>query len=238
MAGKGEMHMLSAALLLLANSLFLTLRLTGDTGSFPKPLSAGEERMYLERSLAGDLEARNILVEHNLRLVAHIVRKYYSQNKNQEDLISIGSIGLIKAIDTFNISNGARFTTYAGKCIQNEILMYFRTQKKTGAEISINETIDVDKDGNPLTYEDVLCTEDHIAEELFTKISSAKAVEFIMKELEDRERRVLVKRYGLDGQVPLTQREIAKEMGISRSYVSRIEKGALQKIAEYLRLCV
>ena len=227
-----------SSLLLFANSLFFILRIAPGAGSFPKPLSAQEERDALERMAQGDAQARSLLIEHNLRLVAHIVRKYYSQNKNQEDLISIGSIGLIKAIDTFNISNGARFTTYAGKCIQNEILMYFRTQKKTGAEISINETIDVDKDGNPLTYEDVLCTEDHIAEELFTKISSAKAVEFIMKELEDRERRVLVKRYGLDGQVPLTQREIAKEMGISRSYVSRIEKGALQKIAEYLRLCV
>ena len=210
----------------------------GGPEPLPAPLTPAEEQSLLARLDTDGAAVRTTLIEHNLRLVAHIVRKYYSQNKNQEDLISIGSIGLIKAIDTFNISNGARFTTYAGKCIQNEILMYFRTQKKTGAEISINETIDVDKDGNPLTYEDVLCTEDHIAEELFTKISSAKAVEFIMKELEDRERRVLVKRYGLDGQVPLTQREIAKEMGISRSYVSRIEKGALQKIAEYLRLCV
>ncbi len=227
----------SSVFAILGGLFYLVLHLS-DGNRFPPPLSSEEERTCFRRARAGDSKAREKLIEHNLRLVAHIVRKYYSQNKNQEDLISIGSIGLIKAIDTFNISNGARFTTYAGKCIQNEILMYFRTQKKTGAEISINETIDVDKDGNPLTYEDVLCTEDHIAEELFTKISSAKAVEFIMKELEDRERRVLVKRYGLDGQVPLTQREIAKEMGISRSYVSRIEKGALQKIAEYLRLCV
>ena len=237
----------SSVFAILGGLFYLVLHLS-DGNRFPPPLSSEEERTYFRRARAGDSKAREKLIEHNLRLVAHIVRKYYSQNKNQEDLISIGSIGLIKAIDTFNISNGARFTTYAGKCIQNEILMYFRTQKKTGAEISINETIDVDKDGNPLTYEDVLCTEDHIAEELFTKISSAKAVEFIMKELEDRERRscdpgqrermVITLRYGLGDRTPLTQREIAKEMGISRSYVSRIEKGALQKIAEYLRLCV
>ena len=242
----------SSVFAILGGLFYLVLHLS-DGNRFPPPLSSEEERTYFRRARAGDSKAREKLIEHNLRLVAHIVRKYYSQNKNQEDLSSIGSIGLIKAIDTFNISNGARFTTYAGKCIQNEILMYFRTQKKTGAEISINETIDVDKDGNPLTYEDVLCTEDHIAEELFTKISSARAVEFIMKELEDRERYQTVYSRELGSaaaptaglhftnellEVPLTQREIAKEMGISRSYVSRIEKGALQKIAEYLRLCV
>lgn len=129
MAGKGEMHMLSAALFLLANSLFLTLRLTGDTGSFPKPLSAGEERMYLERSLAGDLEARNILVEHNLRLVAHIIKKYYTQAAEQEDLISIGTIGLIKAVDTFRPERKIRLATYASRCVENEVLMYFRSRK-------------------------------------------------------------------------------------------------------------
>ncbi|MBQ8398762.1 MAG: sigma-70 family RNA polymerase sigma factor, partial [Clostridia bacterium] len=131
---------------------------------------------------------------------------------------------------------GARFATYAGKCLQNEILMYFRAQKKCTGEVSINETIDVDKDGNPLTYLDILATEDHIAEDLFTKISSTKAISYIMRELEPRERSILVLRYGLNGEEPLTQREIAKKMGISRSYVSRLEKGALSKINEYLTL--
>lgn len=201
---------------------------------FPPPLEAEEERACFRAARAGDAEARGKLIEHNLRLVAHIVKKYYSQYKSEEDLISIGTIGLIKAIDTYRDENGARFTTYAGKCIQNEILMYFRQQKKTGAIVSMNEPIDVDKEGNPLTYADILYTEDRIAEDLFTKISSTKAISFIMKNLEARERKVLILRYGLNGGEPVTQREIAKRLGISRSYVSRIEKGALKKIAEHL----
>ncbi len=139
--------MLSAALFLLANSLFLTLRLTGDTGSFPKPLSAGEERMYLERSLAGDLEARNILVEHNLRLVAHIIKKYYTQAAEQEDLISIGTIGLIKAVDTFRPERKIRLATYASRCVENEVLMYFRSRKKLQGEVSLSDTIEPDAAG-------------------------------------------------------------------------------------------
>ncbi len=202
---------------------------------FPEPLSAEEERAYFRLARAGDVKAREKLIEHNLRLVAHIVKKYYTQYKNQEDLISVGTIGLIKAIDTYDVDKGARFATYAGKCLQNEILMYFRAQKKVTGEVSMNEAIDTDKDGNPLTYADILATEDHIAEDLFTKISSAKAVEYIMKDLDERERKVLIRRYGLDGLTPATQREIAARMGISRSYVSRIEKGALDKIAEYLK---
>ena len=148
--------MLSAALLLLANSLFLTLRLTGDTGSFPKPLSAGEERMYLERSLAGDLEARNILVEHNLRLVAHIIKKYYTQAAEQEDLISIGTIGLIKAVDTFRPERKIRLATYASRCVENEVLMYFRSRKKLQGEMSLSDTIDGDDAGSTLCLMDVV----------------------------------------------------------------------------------
>lgn len=146
--------MLSAALLLLANSLFLTLRLTGDTGSFPKPLSAGEERMYLERSLAGDLEARNILVEHNLRLVAHIIKKYYTQAAEQEDLISIGTIGLIKAVDTFRPERKIRLATYASRCVENEVLMYFRSRKKLQGEVSLSDTIEPDAAGGALSLMD------------------------------------------------------------------------------------
>ena len=149
--------MLSAALFLLANSLFLTLRLTGDTGSFPKPLSAGEERMYLERSLAGDLEARNILVEHNLRLVAHIIKKYYTQAAEQEDLISIGTIGLIKAVDTFRPERKIRLATYASRCVENEVLMYFRSRKKLQGEVSLSDTIEPDApDGTPVHYKNVI----------------------------------------------------------------------------------
>lgn len=218
---------------LLFGAFYLILKVS-DGHSFPPPLPREEEQALFRLARAGDEGARAKLIEHNLRLVAHIVKKYYTASDCQEDLISIGTIGLIKAIDTFDIDKGARFATYAGRCLQNEILMYFRAQKKTLGEVSINETIDVDKDGNPLTYLDILSTEDHIAEELFTKITSAKAIAFIMRELDERERGILVLRYGLDGREPLTQREIAARLGISRSYVSRIEKAALEKINEHL----
>ena len=158
--------MLSAALLLLANSLFLTLRLTGNPGSFPKPLSAKEEQMYLERSLAGDLEARNILVEHNLRLVAHIIKKYYTQSAEQEDLISIGTIGLIKGISTFDAAKGARLATYAARCVENEILMYFRSMRKTAGDVSLSDCIETGKDGNALSLMDVLCSDEDLFEDL------------------------------------------------------------------------
>ena len=220
----------------LLGGLFFFILHVSDGHRFPPPLEAQEEKACFRAARAGSEEARGKLIEHNLRLVAHLVRKYYAQYPDKEDLVSIGTIGLIKAIDTFDPENGAHFATYAGRCIQNEILMFFRARKKLSGEVSINSTIDVDKDGNPLTYADVLSTEDHIAEELFTKISSSKAIAFITKELEERERRILILRYGLDGNEPLTQREIAKQMGISRSYVSRIEKAALEKIADYLRL--
>jgi len=227
--------MTTSAFAALFCGLFYVILHFSQGNHFPPPLDSDQEKEYFRASRAGDMKAREKLIEHNLRLVVHIVKKYYAQQQNEEDLVSIGTIGLIKAIDTFNTDNGARFTTYAGKCIQNEILMYFRSQKKTGCVLSMNEPIDVDKDGNPLTYADVLAVEDHIAEELFTRISSSKAISYIMHELDARERRVLIQRYGLNGMDPMTQREIATAMGISRSYVSRIEKGALEKIAEYLR---
>jgi RNA polymerase sporulation-specific sigma factor len=205
--------------------------------SFPQPLSAKEESECFRLMREGDESAREKLILHNMRLVAHIVKKYYTSSDSQEDLISIGTIGLIKAIDSFNIENGTRFATYAGKCLQNEILMYFRAQKKLQNEVSMNETIDVDKDGNPLTYIDIISSEDTTADDLFLKISSRRAGKIIQNKLDERERKIIVLRYGLSGQRALTQREVAEKLGISRSYVSRIEKNALEKISQDLRHC-
>lgn len=218
----------------LIGMLSIFLKVDDPTG-FPPPLSAEKEREYFKRAREGDEEARNKLIMHNLRLVSHIVKKYYGSYDAQEDLLSIGTIGLIKAIDSYNIENGTKFATYAGKCLQNEILMHFRADKKLKCEVSINETIDIDKDGNPLTYMDVISCEDTIAEDLFVRMSSKKALEIIKDTLDRREREIIVRRYGLAGNAPLTQREISQMMGISRSYVSRIEKAALQKINSELK---
>ena len=201
---------------------------------FPRALTKQEEEECFKKAKSGDMNARDKLIEHNLRLVAHIVRKYYVTCKNQEDLISVGTIGLIKAIDSFNFENGARFATYAAKCIQNEILMLFRSQKKLGYEVSLNDTIDIDKDGNPLTYIDIVCTEDTIAEDIDKKIKINKALEFIRDKLEDREKQIIIMRYGLGNTKAYTQREVAEKLDISRSYVSRIEKSVLEKINKYL----
>ena len=213
--------MLSAALFLLANSLFLTLRLTGDTGSFPKPLSAGEERMYLERSLAGDLEARNILVEHNLRLVAHIIKKYYTQAAEQEDLISIGTIGLIKAVDTFRPERKIRLATYASRCVENEVLMYFRSRKKLQGEVSLSDTIEPDAAGGALSLMDVVGCDDTMLSDMADREERLRIRELVSRCLTDREAEVIRRRYGLSGRLPQTQRQVAAAFGISRSYVSR-----------------
>ena len=197
---------------------------------FPPPLSAEEERDYFLKAEAGDVAAREKLILHNLRLVSHIVRKYYSTAKNQEDLVSIGTIGLVKAVDTFRIRNGAKFATYAAKCIQNEILMHFRAQKKLANEVSINDTIDVDRDGNPLTYIDVICSEEDIVEEVDRNLMTGKMLRLIDTCLGARERQIIIMRYGLGGIAPKTQREIAVLLNISRSYVSRLEKSALEKL--------
>ena len=201
---------------------------------FPPALSKEEESKYLVLCKNGDKEARNKLIEHNLRLVAHVVRKYYTANKNTEDLISVGTIGLVKAVDSYNISSGTKFATYAAKCIQNEILMLFRSQKKLGCEVSLNDTIDVDKDGNPLTYLDIISVEDTIADDLDEKIQINKALNYIKRNLDDREKQILIMRYGLGDTKAYTQREVAEMLGISRSYVSRIEKSSLEKINKYL----
>ena len=215
------MHLLSAALFLLANSLFLTLRLTGDTGSFPKPLSAGEERMYLERSLAGDLEARNILVEHNLRLVAHMIKKYYTQAAEQEDLISIGTIGLIKAVDTFRPERKIRLATYASRCVENEVLMYFRSRKKLQGEVSLSDTIEPDAAGGALSLMDVVGCDDTMLSDMADREERLRIRERVGRCLTDREAEVIRRRYGLSGRLPQTQRQVAAAFGISRSYVSR-----------------
>lgn len=219
--------------LIMSNFLYLFLKVSYSQ-SFPPPLPPKEEAECFRRMRAGDKKARAMLIEHNLRLVAHIVKKYYTSGTSQDDLISIGTIGLIKAIDSFDAENGARFATYAGKCLQNEILMYFRSQKKLSAEVSINETIDMDKDGNPLTYVDIISTDDTIAEDIDLKCRSERAREIIDRYLDKREREIIVLRYGLAGGRAITQRETAEKLGISRSYVSRIEKAALEKIAKYL----
>ena len=219
----------------LINYIFLLLGITG-TQHYPPPLPSAVEAEYFKRMHdEGDEWCRTKLIEHNLRLVAHIVRKYYMSAPNQDDLISIGSIGLIKAIDSFDASNGARFATYGARCIQNEILMHFRAQKKLGCEVSINETIDMDNDGNPLTYIDVIAVEDTIAEDIDRKVHLKKALECVNTVLTKRERTIIVLRYGLGKMKPRTQREVASMLGISRSYVSRIEKSALEKIKEKIK---
>ncbi len=208
---------------------FFLLHVCGN-GSFPKPLSAKEEREYLIKASKGDIEARNKLVEHNLRLVAHIIKKYYSSQNDQDDLVSIGTIGLIKAINTFDINKKIKLSSYASRCIENEILMHFRNIKKTSQDISLNEAIDTDKDGNPLSLIDVLSTDDNILESLNTKLNVNKIYEYLDSELDDREKKVIILRYGLNGEEPITQREVAKILGVSRSYISRIETKALKTL--------
>ncbi len=211
--------MLSAALLLFANTLLLSLRLSG--GSFPKPLSAAEEQDCLRRCAQGDAEARDILIQRNLRLVAHIVKKYYTQSGDQEDLISIGTIGLIKGISSFNADKGARLATYAARCIENEILMYFRSQKKLQSEVSLSDSIEGDQDGNALQLMDVVGVDDTMLEDLHDRDSALRLRRLIGTCLTPRESEIIRLRYGLGGTVPLTQREVARSFGISRSYVSR-----------------
>lgn len=227
--------MISLALLLLTNSLFLSLHLAGNPGSFPKPLSAQEEQLCLERSAAGDMDARNKLVEHNLRLVAHIIKKYYTQSDNQDDLISIGTIGLIKAVNTFRADRGIRLATYAARCIENEILMYFRAQRKLQGEVSLNDTIESDKDGDSLYLLDVIGTEDTMLSDLQDRENGILIRRLVGECLTPREADVIRRRYGMEGRTPQTQRQVAAAYGISRSYVSRIEKKALEKLEKELR---
>lgn len=226
--------MLGAAVWLTISSILYSLRLSNGSGSFPKPLSAKEEQHYLALAAQGDLNARNILIERNLRLVAHIMKKYYTQTSDQEDLISIGTIGLIKGISTFDASKGARLATYAARCVENEILMYFRGQRKSASDVSLSEYIETGKDGTALSLMDVICSDDDLFEQMSDREVYAKLYEKIDECLTPREKRIITLRYGISNRKPLTQREIADLCGISRSYVSRIEKKALQKLEKAL----
>lgn len=216
----------SAALAAIMDLVVFILHVT-SVGSFPQPLSAKEEKDCFSLMKNGDVTARNKLIEHNLRLVAHVVKKYYMSASEQDDLVSIGTIGLIKAVDTFDAEKGVRLSSYAARCIENEILMFFRNCKKSAQDVSMNEPIDTDKDGNALVLMDVMATEDLIVEELDTKIKSESLYRYIDEVLSERERIIVRLRYGLGGKIPLTQREVAKKLNISRSYVSRIEKKSL-----------
>lgn len=211
--------------------LFLFLRLSGNV-SFPPPLSREEEREYFVRCRRGDIYARNVLIERNLRLVAHIAKKYYYSDCDNDDLISIGTIGLIKAIDSFNVDSGTRFATYAGKCLQNEILMHFRARKKQALESSLSDSVETDKDGNPLTYMDIISYDEDIAEKIDLKINIEKLMKCIENILLPIERQIIILRYGLGYTKPITQREVAEKLGISRSYVSRLESKAIEKLRE------
>ena len=211
---------------LFSGLLFFVLHMAGS-GSFPPPLSAKDEADALQKAAQGDEAAKQSLVEHNLRLVAHIVKKYYGAGDNQEDLISIGTIGLIKAVQTFDPKKGARLATYAARCIENEILMFFRGQKKCAQDISLQEPIDIDGEGNPLTLGDILSSEDTIADDLDIRVKTEQLHRFLEAMPEGREKQTIVLRYGLYGNAVHTQRMVARKLGISRSYVSRIEKKTL-----------
>ena len=219
---------------LMLSGLLYSLQLSG--GSFPAPLTAQEEQHYLALSAQGDLQARNILVERNLRLVAHIMKKYYAQTSDQEDLISIGTIGLIKGITTFDPSKGARLATYAARCVENEILMYFRSQKKSSQDVSLSDYIETGEDGASLSLMDVVAQEEDLLETVSNRETIRAVAKAVKTCLTEQERQVIELRYGLGGKAPMRQREVAQVTGISRSYVSRIEKKALQKLRKYLEM--
>lgn len=225
--------MLSSAIMVLLGGTMLMLRLSPN-GSFPKPLSAEEERECIERWQNGDIDARNTLVEHNLRLVAHIIKKYYTQTDDVDDLISIGTIGLIKGINTYKPDKGVRLATYASRCCENEILMHFRSRKKTAGDLSLSDALDTDGEGNSLSLMDIISQDEELSDRIGNFEICAKLREYIDTVLTEREAKIIRIRYGLDTMEPKTQRETALMCGISRSYVSRIEKKALEKLREAL----
>ena len=217
----------------LSNMLCLILQVTNDE-SFPAPLNPEKEAEMLALLANGDNEAKERLIEHNLRLVAHIIKKYYSNYSEQDDLISIGTIGLIKGINSFNANKGTKLATYCSRCIENEILMYFRSCKKISQEISISEPIDTDSEGNPMTLMEIISTENDIIDDIDTKTKIVKLVKLVDEIKDKRDRLIIIKRYGLDGNEPMTQKEIADSLNISRSYVSRIEKRILEDLKSRL----
>ena len=213
---------------IISNLFYLALHVTGN-GSFPPPLSAKKEAELLELKEHGDQNAKNKLIEHNLRLVAHVVKKYYTSDE-QDDLISIGTIGLIKAVNTFKCDKKIRLATYAARCIENEILMHFRNNKKYAQDVYISDPIDTDKNGNTLTLIDIIADDGNIEDEIDVKIKVQRLKKILYTVLEKRELQIINMRYGLNGYKEQTQKEIAKKLGISRSYVSRIETAALKKL--------
>ena len=221
-----------AAVWLMLSGLMYALQL--QSGSFPKPLTAQEEAHYLALSAQGNLNARNILIERNLRLVAHIMKKYYAQTSDQEDLISTGTIGLIKGIESFDPSKGARLATYAARCVENEILMHFRAQRKSAQDVSLSDYIETGSDGAALSLMDVVAQDEDLMETVSTREDVRKLIRGIDRVLTEQERQVILCRYGLGGDPPMRQREVARRVGISRSYVSRIEKKALEKLRIFL----
>ena len=233
---KLEVHFLLGILFECLKSVTVLLSYVANGSSFPKPLSAKEERIYMERFKNGDKKAREILIEHNLRLVAHIAKKYSGSVQDSDDIISIGTIGLIKGISSFDPSKGTRLATYAARCVENEILMLMRSQKKTQGDVSLNETIGTDKEGNKIMLIDVMKND---TSDIFDEINSGIQVKQLYKniksELDDRERRVIMMRYGLIDGKCYTQREVAKLLKISRSYVSRIEKKAVDKLGKGIK---
>ena len=222
--------MLDSAVLLLMNAFLLILRISpGDC--FPKPLNAAEEREMLAKwENGGDIEARNTLVEHNLRLVAHIIKKYYTQSCEQDDLISIGTIGLIKGITTYRADKNVKLATYASRCVENEILMYFRSQRKSSGELSLSESLDGSGEDGNLSLLDVISVPDEMLDDISASETATRLASYIRSALDEREETIIRLRYGIGGQKPKTQRETAEKLGISRSYVSRIEKRALTKL--------
>ena len=218
------------------SSVTLLLSYISGNSSFPKPLSAKDEQFYIERYKNGDMAARDVLIEHNLRLVAHLAKKYSNSNEDNEDIISIGTIGLIKGITSFDPSKGTRLATYAARCVDNEILMLMRTQKKTQGDVSLSETIGVDKEGNQIMLIDILKSDTaDIFDKINTDIQVRQLYENIKSELDERERKVIILRYGIGGTKAYTQREVAKLLNISRSYVSRIEKKAVGKLGKGIK---
>ena len=228
--------MLASAFMLLVGSAFLMLRMGKSTGSFPKPLSAEEEKKYLDLWQQGDEEARNMLIEHNLRLVAHIVKKYYTSSADVDDLISIGTIGLIKGVSSYKPDKGVRLATYASRCIENEVLMYFRASKKSAQDVSLSETIETDGSGGELCLMDVVTFEDDVLEQISRGELSKTLRGLVTEILDPRECEIITLRYGLDGRPPRTQHEVAAQCRISRSYVSRLEKKALEKLRAALEV--
>lgn len=225
--------MLSSAIMALIGGTMLMLRLSPN-GSFPKPLSAEEESDCIKRWMNGDIEARNTLVEHNLRLVAHIIKKYYTQTDDVDDLISIGTIGLIKGINTYKPDKGVRLATYASRCCENEILMHFRSSKKTAGDLSLSDALDTDGEGNSLSLMDIISQEEDLSDRIGNFEICSNLRKYIDTVLSEREAKIVKIRYGLENTEPKTQRETALMCGISRSYVSRIEKKALEKLREAL----